>query len=83
MSIFESYVFESSIDEVFDSEKNIRKNWKDILENIEKSGLDVLQEKQADIDWHLEDNGVASIILLFVLIIAIKNSDWLSLPSPL
>ena len=58
MSIFESYVFESSTDEVFDSEKNIRKNWKDILENIEKSGLNVLQEKQADIDWHLEDNGV-------------------------
>ncbi len=58
MPIFDGYVQESSFDEVFDSEKNIRDCWKNILDDIEKSGLDVLKEKQADIDWHLEDNGV-------------------------
>ena len=58
MPMFESYVSESSIDEVFDSEKNIRPSWKEIVEELEKSGLDILKEKQADINWHLEDNGV-------------------------
>jgi uncharacterized circularly permuted ATP-grasp superfamily protein/uncharacterized alpha-E superfamily protein len=58
MSIFEGYVSESLFDEVFDSEKNVRPYWKDILSEIEKAGLEVLKEKQADIDWHLEDNGV-------------------------
>ncbi|MBU0631790.1 circularly permuted type 2 ATP-grasp protein, partial [bacterium] len=58
MSIFDGYMLASSFDEVFDSEKNIRESWKDVLEDIEKSGLNVLKEKQEDIDWHLEDNGV-------------------------
>ena len=58
MPVFDSYVSEASFDEVFDKEKNVRPYWKDILFDIEKAGLEVLQEKQADIDWHLEDNGV-------------------------
>jgi uncharacterized circularly permuted ATP-grasp superfamily protein/uncharacterized alpha-E superfamily protein len=58
MGIFDSYFSESSFDEVFDNENNIRNCWKDIVEDIETSGLDKLKEKQAEIDWHLEDNGV-------------------------
>lgn len=58
MSIFESYIVESSIDEVFDEKKNVRQYWNNIVEDIEKAGLDLLKEKQGDIDWHLEDNGV-------------------------
>ncbi len=58
MSIFESYVSEPSFDEVFDRDKNVRSFWKDIISDIEDAGLDVLKAKQADIDWHLEDNGV-------------------------
>jgi uncharacterized circularly permuted ATP-grasp superfamily protein len=58
MPVFDSYVSEASFDEVFDKEKNVRPYWKDILFEIEKAGLEILQEKQADIDWHLEDNGV-------------------------
>ena len=58
MPIFDSYAFESTVDEVFDDEKNIRPQWKDILVAIEKAGWGVLQEKQSSIDWHLEDNGV-------------------------
>lgn len=58
MLIFDSYVSESSFDEVYDHQKNIRKGWKGIVDDIEKAGLDLLKKKQAEIDWHLEDNGV-------------------------
>ncbi|MEA1919404.1 MAG: circularly permuted type 2 ATP-grasp protein [Campylobacterota bacterium] len=58
MPIFDNYSSESSFDEVLDDEKNIRECWKEILNDIETAGLDVLQEKQKEIDWHLEDNGV-------------------------
>lgn len=58
MPIFDSYISESLFDEVFDEDSNVRPPWKDILENIESSGLDTLAAKQAEINWHLEDNGV-------------------------
>lgn len=58
MALFDSYFSESSFDELFDSNHNIRDYWKDILNNIEYAGLDTLNKKQADIDWHLQDNGV-------------------------
>ncbi len=58
MQVFDSYVSESSFDEVYDNDKNVRERWKGILHDIEKSGLGILKEKQAEIDWHLEDNGV-------------------------
>ena len=58
MQVFDSYVSESSFDEVYDNDKNVRERWKAILHDIEESGLDLLKEKQAEIDWHLEDNGV-------------------------
>lgn len=58
MQIFDSYVSESSFDEVYDDDKNVRKCWKDILKDIEKAGLDLVTEKQDEIDWHLQDNGV-------------------------
>ncbi len=58
MQIFDNYSFESSFDELFDDNKNIRECWREILNEIENSGLDKLQEKQEEIDWHLEDNGV-------------------------
>jgi uncharacterized circularly permuted ATP-grasp superfamily protein/uncharacterized alpha-E superfamily protein len=58
MQIFDNYSCESSFDEVFDAKRNIRECWREILSDIENSGLDKLQEKQEEIDWHLEDNGV-------------------------
>ncbi|MFT7004635.1 MAG: putative circularly permuted ATP-grasp superfamily protein, partial [Sulfurimonas sp.] len=58
MSIFESYISESAFDEMHDSNNNIRENWEEIVKEIEDSGLDKLREKQAEIDWYLEDNGV-------------------------
>jgi len=58
MQIFDSYVSESSFDEMYDDKKNIRECWKDIVNDIEDSGLDLLKEKQDEINWHFEDNGV-------------------------
>lgn len=58
MQVFDSYVSESSFDEVYDNDGNIRECWKEVLSDIEKSGLKMLQEKQNVIDWHLSDNGV-------------------------
>lgn len=58
MQIFDSYVSESSFDEVYDNDSNVRECWKKIVQNIENAGLKLLEEKQKEIDWHLEDNGV-------------------------
>jgi uncharacterized circularly permuted ATP-grasp superfamily protein/uncharacterized alpha-E superfamily protein len=58
MQIFDNYFSESSFDEVFDESKNIRDYWREILSDIENSGFEKLQDKQEEIDWHLEDNGV-------------------------
>ena len=59
MNLFDSYVSQSSFDEVYDNEDNVRECWKSVVSDIETAGLDLLKEKQAEIDWQLEDNGVA------------------------
>jgi len=58
VKIFKNYSSSSSFDELFDEDKNIREYWREILADIENSGLEKLQKKQEEIDWHLEDNGV-------------------------
>ncbi|CAM3480704.1 circularly permuted type 2 ATP-grasp protein [Arcobacter aquimarinus] len=58
MSIFDSCRLESSFDEVFDNECNIRPHWKELIEGLENAGIKQLEQKQLEIDWRLEDNGV-------------------------
>jgi uncharacterized circularly permuted ATP-grasp superfamily protein/uncharacterized alpha-E superfamily protein len=58
MSIFDSCKLESSFDEIFDQDCNVREQWKEIVDNLEKAGLKQLEQKQTEIDWRLEDNGV-------------------------
>lgn len=58
MSIFDSCRLESSFDEVFDNECNIRSHWKELIEGLENAGIKQLEQKQLEIDWRLEDNGV-------------------------
>lgn len=58
MSIFDSCRLESSFDEVFDNECNIRPHWKEVIEGLENAGIKQLEQKQLEIDWRLEDNGV-------------------------
>jgi uncharacterized circularly permuted ATP-grasp superfamily protein len=58
MSIFDKYKKESSFDEMFDKEQNIKEHWVDIAKKLENAGLEKLEQKQTEIDWRLEDNGV-------------------------
>lgn len=58
MSIFESYKNKSSFDEIYDDAHNIKEYWKPILESVESAGEKTLQDKQDDIAWHIENNGV-------------------------
>ncbi|WP_331775073.1 circularly permuted type 2 ATP-grasp protein [Sulfurospirillum sp. 1612] len=46
------------MNEMYDHEHNINEHWRAISEDIERAGMDVLKEKQNDINWYLEDNGV-------------------------
>ncbi|PLY10685.1 MAG: hypothetical protein C0626_03340 [Arcobacter sp.] len=58
MSIFDAYKLESSFDEMIDKDNNVKEHWKEILKNLETSGVEKLEQKQTEIDWRLEDNGV-------------------------
>lgn len=58
MTFIDNYFSESSFDEMLDENKFIRPHWRDLLQRIESAGLHELELKQAEIDWHLEDNGV-------------------------
>lgn len=58
MSIFDTCKQESSFDEMFDKECKVKEHWKELSESLEKVGIEKLEEKQTEIDWRLEDNGV-------------------------
>jgi len=58
MDIFNSCKLDSSFDEMFDENNNVREHWQDIKTAIENANIDKLEQKQIEIDWRLEDNGV-------------------------
>lgn len=58
MGIFDSCILKSSFNEMFDEEQNIKPHWKQIIENLESVQIKQLEQKQTEIDWRLEDNGV-------------------------
>ncbi len=58
MSIFDSCKEESSFDEMFDKKCKIRPHWTDVINGLENAGIKQLEQKQLEIDWRLEDNGV-------------------------
>ena len=58
MPIFDAYKLQSSFDEMYDKENNVKEHWKDVLKNLQESGIEKLEQKQTEIDWRLEDNGV-------------------------
>jgi len=58
MTIFDSYKEESSFDEIYDEQSNIKEHWKPILQSVADAGEELLQDKQEDIQWHIEYNGV-------------------------
>lgn len=58
MSIFDSCKLESSFDEMFDTQCNVRPHWNEIKNGLDNAGIKQLELKQTEIDWRLEDNGV-------------------------
>ena len=72
MSIFDSCKLESSFDEMYDSSCNTREHWLDIIDGLEKAGIKQLEQKQTEIDWRLEDNGVKKELFLLKSFLHIK-----------
>jgi uncharacterized circularly permuted ATP-grasp superfamily protein/uncharacterized alpha-E superfamily protein len=58
MDIFDSCKLDSSFDEMFDEKNNVKEHWIDIKTAIENANIEKLEQKQTEIDWRLEDNGV-------------------------
>ncbi|MDQ1337243.1 MAG: hypothetical protein QG617_210 [Campylobacterota bacterium] len=58
MSIFDNYALNSSCDEMFDREGNIREAWVGIFNKLQSTEPEILEGQQAQIDWIMEDNGV-------------------------
>lgn len=80
MPLFDSYVLKSSCDEMFDKDKNIKNSWSEIAQKLESAGFKTLEEKQAEIDWLLEDNGVTYNI--YDNIDGTTNRSWSLDPIP-
>lgn len=58
MQLFDHYSLHSSHDEMFFPDGTVREHWREIYENIKRAGVNTLEAKQSEIEWHMEDNGV-------------------------
>jgi uncharacterized circularly permuted ATP-grasp superfamily protein/uncharacterized alpha-E superfamily protein len=58
MDLFDNCRLNSSFDEMFNSNGAIKGHWLEIANALEKAGIKQLEQKQFEIDWRLEDNGV-------------------------
>lgn len=58
MQFFDTYASDSFCDEMVDKNRNVRAHWKNLAAHLERLSVEELEGKQAEIAWHLEDNGV-------------------------
>lgn len=58
MHLFDNYPITHSYDEMFHPDRSVREHWKNAHEAIQRAGLETLELKQSEIEWHMEDNGV-------------------------
>ena len=58
MHLFDNYPITHSYDEMFHPDRSVREHWKSAHEAIQRAGLETLELKQSEIEWHMEDNGV-------------------------
>ncbi len=58
MAIFDTCRVNASFDEMLDENCEIREHWQGIAKALKKTGIKKLEQKQVEIDWRLEDNGV-------------------------
>jgi len=58
MNFLDNYSSASLFDEMLDDQLRVREHWQPLLERLEAMSSEELENKQAEIAWHLEDNGV-------------------------
>lgn len=58
MNFLDNYSSASQFDEMLDEQFRVREHWQPLLARLETISAEELANKQAEIAWHLEDNGV-------------------------
>ena len=58
MGLFDGYISNDAFDELHDRDGEINPHWRELYEHIDSIDTDTLINKQSEIDWRLEDNGV-------------------------
>jgi uncharacterized circularly permuted ATP-grasp superfamily protein/uncharacterized alpha-E superfamily protein len=81
MPIFDGYELKSSQDEMFDKDKNVKQEWREILDSLKSSTFEELEAKQNEIDWFLKENDVTYNV--YENLDAKVNRSWSLDPIPL
>lgn len=55
---FTKYFTDNTYDEMFNPDLSVKGDWNELLENFKQLGIDGLSQRQSDINWLLEENGV-------------------------
>ena len=55
---FSKYFTDNTYDEMFTADLDVKGDWNKLLENFKDIGVDGLTQRQNDINWLLEENGV-------------------------
>ncbi|MEC8684028.1 MAG: hypothetical protein VXX80_10135, partial [Bacteroidota bacterium] len=55
---FTKYFTDYTYDEMFTPDLSVKEDWQELLENFKRIGIDGLTQRQNDINWLLEENGV-------------------------
>ena len=55
---FTKYFTDYTYDEMFTPDLSVKEDWQELLENFKRIGIDGLSQRQNDINWLLEENGV-------------------------
>ena len=58
ISLLNDYRPMQTCDEMLDESLHVKKHWHAIYDALTQCSMDEMAAKQAEIDWHLEDNGV-------------------------
>ena len=58
ISLLNDYRPMQTCDEMLDESLHVKKHWHAIYDALTQCSMDEMSAKQAEIDWHLEDNGV-------------------------
>jgi uncharacterized circularly permuted ATP-grasp superfamily protein len=66
MSIFDSCKLESSFDEMFDAQCNVRPHWNEIKNGLDNAGIKQLEQKQQKL---IGDLKITGLLIIFIMIL--------------